>query len=77
MGFAYLAMDRPDLAETNYREAVRLQPGYVTAWNNLGDSLERRGKFREALNAYEVRSGGTCYKISCTFDCFFFFFLIL
>lgn len=53
LGFAYLAMDRPDLAEANYREAVKLQPGYVTAWNNLGDSLERKGSFREALKAYE------------------------
>ena len=35
-----------------YRRAVELQPGYVTAWNNLGDALESQKKYAEALDAY-------------------------
>ena len=53
LGFAYLSMDRAELAVTNFRRAVDLQPGYVTAWNNLGDALERRQEWAGALDAYE------------------------
>lgn len=53
LGFAYLSMDRVELAVTNFRQAVELQPGYVTAWNNLGDALERRQEWAGALDAYE------------------------
>lgn len=35
-----------DLAVQEYRRAVELQPGYVTAWNNLGDALEGEKKWR-------------------------------
>ena len=53
LGYAYLSMDRAELAVTNFRRAVELQPGYVTAWNNLGDALERRQEWAGALDAYE------------------------
>ena len=33
--------------------AVKLQPGYVTAWNNLGDAYEKRKDLRAALQAFE------------------------
>lgn len=41
LGFAYFNMQRTELALKNYRKAVELQPGYVTAWNNLGDAYEK------------------------------------
>lgn len=41
LGFAYFNMDRSELALKNYRKAVELQPGYTTAWNNLGDAYEK------------------------------------
>jgi len=41
LGFAYFNMQRAELAVKNYRKAVELQPGYVTAWNNLGDAFEQ------------------------------------
>lgn len=41
LGFAYFNMDRSELAMKNYRRAVELQPGYTTAWNNLGDAYEK------------------------------------
>ena len=34
-------MDRTELATKNYRRAIELQPGYTTAWNNLGDAYEK------------------------------------
>ena len=41
LGFAYFNMDRTELATKNYRRAIELQPGYTTAWNNLGDAYEK------------------------------------
>ena len=41
LGFAYFNMDRTELATKNYRKAIELQPGYTTAWNNLGDAYEK------------------------------------
>lgn len=34
-------------------KAVKLQPGYVTAWNNLGDAYESRKDIKAALKAFE------------------------
>jgi Flp pilus assembly protein TadD len=34
--------DRLDEAVVEFNKAVELQPGYVTAWNNLGDALEQK-----------------------------------
>jgi hypothetical protein len=34
-------MNRDDFAINNFRKAVELQPGYVIAWNNLGDAYEK------------------------------------
>ena len=33
--------------------AVKLQPGYVTAWNNLGDAYEKKKEYKSALKAFE------------------------
>ncbi|GIL98548.1 hypothetical protein Vretimale_3912 [Volvox reticuliferus] len=53
LGFCYFNMEKTDLAIQEYQRAVELQPGYVTAWNNLGDALEKKGKWRDALQAYQ------------------------
>ena len=53
LGFAYFNMEKNDLAVENYEKAVELQPGYVVAWNNLGDALERKKNWNAALKAYE------------------------
>ncbi len=47
LGFAYFNMQRTELAVKNYRKAVELQPGYVTAWNNLGDAHEKAKDWEE------------------------------
>lgn len=53
LGYCYFSMDRSELALAEYKRAVELQPGYVTAWNNLGDAYEKTKQWREALNAYQ------------------------
>lgn len=32
---------------------LRRQPGYVTAWNNLGDAYEQKKDLKSALKAFE------------------------
>lgn len=54
LGFCYAATGRQEQAAEEYERAVALQPGYVTAWNNLGDAYEAGRKWRDALRAYEA-----------------------
>ncbi|KAK9807964.1 hypothetical protein WJX73_008264 [Symbiochloris irregularis] len=53
LGFAYFNMEKNDLAVEHYRKAVELQPGYVVAWNNLGDAFEKKQRWGDALKAYD------------------------
>lgn len=53
LGFSYFSDDKLDAAITQYEKAVKLQPGYVTAWNNLGNVYEIKKNFQKALAAYE------------------------
>eukprot|EP00877_Chromochloris_zofingiensis_P001406 jgi/Chrzof1/11266/Cz05g29290.t1 len=53
LGFCYFNMDKVDMAVKEYEKAVELQPGYVTAWNNLGDAYEKQKNWRNALRAYQ------------------------
>lgn len=55
LGFAYFNMQRSELAVKNYRKAVELQPGYVTAWNNLGDAFEKAKDWEQVRGCYAVR----------------------
>lgn len=54
VGYANFQLNKLDAAVAAYDEAVRLQPGYVIAWNNLGDAREKRGEWAAALAAYEA-----------------------
>ena len=53
LGFGYLSTDKVDEAISEFNKAVELTPGYVTAWNNLGDALEQKKEFKGAIEAYE------------------------
>lgn len=53
LGFTYFAQEQYDLAIRNYKEALKAAPGYVTAFNNLGHSYERKQLAAQALEAYE------------------------
>ena len=54
LGFAYAAQEQFDLAIKQYKEALELQPGYVTALNNLGFAYEKKQLVPQALEAYET-----------------------
>ncbi|MBU6229825.1 MAG: tetratricopeptide repeat protein [Cyanobacteria bacterium REEB459] len=57
LGYAYFAQEQYDLAIRNYREALRVDPSYVTALNNLAHSYERKQLMKQALEAYEQALG--------------------
>lgn len=53
LGYSYFNLEKVDAAVREYKKAVELQPGYVTAWNNLGDAYERQKKYQDAYDAYQ------------------------
>jgi Flp pilus assembly protein TadD len=40
-------------AITQYREAIRISPGFTAAHNDLGYALQKTGQIDEAINEYE------------------------
>ena len=67
LGYSYFNMDRLEAAVAEYKQAVALQPGYVTAWNNLGDVYEKLKQYGPALDAYrEVLSYAPDNKVAQT-----------
>jgi tetratricopeptide (TPR) repeat protein len=57
LGYAYAAQEQYDLAVKQYREALKLQPGYVVAMNNLGFAYEKLAQPDQALALYEQVMG--------------------
>lgn len=53
LGYSYFNLDRFEDAIKEYKKAVDMQPGYLTAWNNLGDVLEKQKRYSDALEAYQ------------------------
>ncbi len=53
LGFAYFAQEQYDLAIRQYKEALNIEPNYVTALNNLGHAYERKQLASQALEVYE------------------------
>lgn len=53
MGVTYVLDGKVEKGIKEFENAVKLQPGYVTAWNNLGDAYEKKKDFKSALKAFE------------------------
>ncbi|KAE9592486.1 hypothetical protein Lal_00028608 [Lupinus albus] len=53
LGVSYVRDDKLEKGITQFEMAVKLQPGYVTAWNNLGDAYEKKKEYKAALKAFE------------------------
>ncbi len=53
LGYAHFAQEQYDLAIRNYKEALKLNPEYVTGHNNLGHAYERKKLTVQALQSYE------------------------
>ena len=54
LGFAYFVQEQYDLAIRQYKEALKLTPGYVVALNNLANTYEKKQLAAQALEAYET-----------------------
>ena len=50
---SYVREEKLDKGIAQFEMAVKLQPGYVTAWNNLGDAYEQKKELPLALKAFE------------------------
>lgn len=53
LGVSYIREGKVDKGITQLESAVKIQPGYVTAWNNLGDAYEKNKDLNAALKAFE------------------------
>lgn len=53
LGFSFVSDDKTDKGIVEYEKAVKLQPGYVVAWNNLGNAYQKKKELSKALKAYE------------------------
>lgn len=53
LGVTYVRDSKTEKAISQFKNAVKLQPGYVTAWNNLGDAYEKINDLKSALKAFE------------------------
>lgn len=53
LGFAYFAQEQYDLAIRQYKDALKHDPNYVTALNNLAHAYERKSLTAQALQVYE------------------------
>lgn len=53
LGVSYVLDGRIDKGIAQFENAVKVQPGYVTAWNNLGDAYEKTKDLTSALKAFE------------------------
>lgn len=53
LGVSYILDEKLEKGIAQFENAVKVQPGYVTAWNNLGDAYEKKNDLKSALKAFE------------------------
>ncbi|GAU15926.1 hypothetical protein TSUD_41490 [Trifolium subterraneum] len=53
LGVSYVRDGKLEKGIAQFETAVKIQPGYVTAWNNLGDAYDSKKEFVSALKAFE------------------------
>jgi tetratricopeptide (TPR) repeat protein len=53
LGTAYGKLNYFSDAAASFREAIKVQPGYTDAWNNLGWAYAQAGRFADAVGAYQ------------------------
>lgn len=53
LGFSYFSQEQYDLAIRQYKEALKCNPKYVTALNNLAHTYERKNLMSQALQTYD------------------------
>ena len=53
LGFVYYSQEQYDISIRNYKEAIKLCPGYTVALNNLGNVYEKKQLVKQALESYK------------------------
>ena len=53
MGYAYFAQEQYDIAIRHYKDALKLYPEYVIAFNNLGNVYEKKQMIVKAVETYK------------------------
>jgi tetratricopeptide (TPR) repeat protein len=53
LGYAYFGQEQYDMAIRQYKEAIKIEPDYVMAMNNLGHAYEQKKLTSQALDIYE------------------------
>ncbi len=53
LGYAYFGQDQYDMAIRQYKEAIKIEPEYIMAMNNLGHAYEQKKLSSQALDIYE------------------------
>lgn len=53
LGYAYFVQEQYDLAIRQYKDALKLTPGYAVALNNLANTYEKKQLTSQALETYE------------------------
>ena len=53
LGYTFFAREQYDVAIRQYKEALKLNPAYTVAWNNLGKVYEQKSLTVQALEVYE------------------------
>ncbi len=53
LGFTHFSTGQYDLAIQNYKEAIKMDPAYLTAWNNLGHAYEMKKQIELSVEAYK------------------------
>ncbi|GLT68071.1 hypothetical protein SLA2020_403320 [Shorea laevis] len=53
LGVSYTLDGKLEKGISQFESAVKLQPGYVTAWNNHGYAYEKKKDYNSALKAFE------------------------
>ncbi len=53
IGYGHFIQEQYDLAIRNYKEALKINPNYLTALNNLAHAYEKKNLTSQALEVYE------------------------
>ncbi len=53
LGYAYFGQEQYDMAIRQYKEAIKIEPEYVMAMNNLGHAYEQKKLTAQALDTYD------------------------
>lgn len=53
LGYAYFGQEQYDMAIRQYKEAIKIEPEYLMAMNNLGHAYEQKKLTAQALDTYD------------------------